>query len=90
MNIPAPNNCAINEVTGDGKHVGRCWFHLENNICPRHGDVTEVQEHFRETGELTSELQHNTSPRLDPEVSQERHDSAFQRFKAFLDLGHPL
>ncbi len=59
MNIIGPNNCAINEVTGDGHHVGRCWFALKDGECPRHGDVTAVQEHFKATGKLTSELDHD-------------------------------
>jgi hypothetical protein len=52
-------NCPINERTGDGRLVGRCWFHLEEQdgryICPRHGDVTKAVEHFKETNELTPE-----------------------------------
>lgn len=34
-----PNNCNVQEKTGDGKPVGRCWFHLEKGVCPRHGIV---------------------------------------------------
>ena len=35
-------NCPINERTGDGIRVGRCWYHTgDNGICPRHGDVRE-------------------------------------------------
>lgn len=49
-------NCAVNEVTGDDVHVGRCYFHLDNNVCPRHGDVKLVQDYFVVTGRLTSEL----------------------------------
>ena len=49
------NNCAILEQTADGRCCGRCWFHLTNNICPRHGDVYEVQRRYRETGKLTLE-----------------------------------
>jgi hypothetical protein len=49
-------NCAVRERTGDGVSVGRCWFHTDedNDIltCPRHGDVTEIQKLFSETGEL--------------------------------------
>lgn len=46
------NNCAVNERDGDGKHVGRCWFFVGNkDICPRHGDVHELMEHYRKTGE---------------------------------------
>ncbi len=49
-------NCAVRERTGDGVSVGRCWFHTaeDNDIltCPRHGDVTEIQSRFSETGEL--------------------------------------
>lgn len=53
---PAPNNCAINEVTGDGTPVGRCWHHLpDGKTCPRHGDVSVPQDHYRRTGKLTLE-----------------------------------
>lgn len=50
-----PDNCAIRERTGDGRSVGRCWFHVKDGKCPRHGDVTAVQAHFAETGKLTDE-----------------------------------
>lgn len=54
-----PNNCAINEQTADGRTVGRCYYHLEDGkTCPRHGDVSKVQEHFRKTGKLTLEAAH--------------------------------
>lgn len=49
-------NCAVRERTGDGVSVGRCWFHTDEAegtlTCPRHGDVTSIQKHFSETGEL--------------------------------------
>lgn len=32
-------HCAVQERTGDGRPVGRCWFHLKNGCCPRHGFV---------------------------------------------------
>lgn len=48
-------NCPINEVTGDGTPVGRCCFHLNHNVCPRHGDVTKAVEHYEKTGKLTLE-----------------------------------
>ena len=55
----AERNCAVRERTGDGKNVGRCWFHTEEKndrlTCPRHGDVTEVQSHYRATGELSED-----------------------------------
>lgn len=67
MNNIAPNNCAINEVTADGVHVGRCWHTLEeiggDYLCPRHGHVTSVRKHYEDTGELTSELDHNPALR---------------------------
>ncbi len=37
-------NCPINERTGDGVRVGRCWFHCPGGICPRHGDVNRYLE----------------------------------------------
>ena len=54
-----PKNCAINEMTGDNKTVGRCWFFVgEEDVCPRHGSVKKVMEHYRETGKLTLEKNH--------------------------------
>ena len=51
-------NCAIREFTADGVSVGRCWHYLGyTNVCPRHGDVAAVQQHFVETGELTNDPQ---------------------------------
>lgn len=52
------DHCAINEQTADGCVVGRCWFKVENGICPRHGDVSEVQKRYAETGKLTLEENH--------------------------------
>jgi hypothetical protein len=49
------NNCPINECTGDGRFVGRCWFNLKNNYCPRHGNVEHAIKHYIQTGELTPE-----------------------------------
>ena len=50
-------NCPINERTGDGVHVGRCWFHLpDGKTCPRHGDVSEAVRHFESTGKTTPEV----------------------------------
>lgn len=49
-------NCPINEQTGDGVVVGRCWFSLENGVtCPRHGDVSKEVQTFNKTGKLTLE-----------------------------------
>jgi hypothetical protein len=49
-------NCPINERTGDSALVGRCWYALADNICPRHGDVSKAVEHFNQTGKLTKEI----------------------------------
>lgn len=49
------NNCPINEVTADGKHVGRCWMTLEKGNCSRHGDVSKYQKYYMKSGKLTSE-----------------------------------
>lgn len=50
------NNCPINEQTGDGRAVGRCWFHLpDGKTCPRHGDVTSAIKYFQDTGKLMLE-----------------------------------
>ena len=49
-------NCPIKEQTADGSPCGRCWFHLpDGKTCPRHGDVTEEVERFKETGHTTLE-----------------------------------
>lgn len=56
------DSCPIREYTGDGCPVGRCWFHLENGVCPRHGNVREAQELYRRSGKLTP----------DPRISLER------------------
>jgi len=49
-------NCPINEQTGDGKTVGRCWFYLKDDItCPRHGNVGVEIEYFIKTGKTTLE-----------------------------------
>ena len=53
--IISPDSCAINERTADGISVGRCYFHVENDMCPRHGNVKSVQDHYRLTGQLTDE-----------------------------------
>lgn len=49
-------NCAIREFTADGVSVGRCWYFVgDENRCPHHGDVTEAQKLYRETGKLTND-----------------------------------
>ena len=53
-------NCAILERTADGRSVGRCFFHVgDADVCPRHGDVFEVQEHYRKTGNLSEDPGNN-------------------------------
>ncbi len=53
------DNCAIREFTADGVSVGRCWMYCgKEAICPRHGDVRYVQDHYMRTGELTNEMNH--------------------------------
>jgi hypothetical protein len=48
--------CPINEQTGDGVPVGRCYFLLKDGeVCERHGDVSFEVKHLRTTGELTLE-----------------------------------
>jgi hypothetical protein len=54
----AVNNCAIREYTADGVAVGRCWFYLRDGVCPRHGDVKDVQERYKASGELTDSREH--------------------------------
>lgn len=49
-------NCPINERTGDGVLVGRCWYYLPDGVtCPRHGDVSKAVALFQESGKLTPE-----------------------------------
>ena len=48
-------NCAIREQTAAGVSVGRCWFYEPGDVCPLHGDVSQVQKRYRDTGELTNE-----------------------------------
>jgi hypothetical protein len=49
-------NCAVREFTADGICVGRCWaFVGEHGLCPRHGDVSEAQRKYRDTGRLTDD-----------------------------------
>lgn len=50
------NACAVLERTGDHVVVGRCWFNVVDGMCPRHGDVREVQREYVTTGRLTDEL----------------------------------
>lgn len=53
---PFSKNCAINEQTGNGRVVGRCWFYVgEKDVCPRHGDVKAPMDRYRATGKLTLE-----------------------------------
>ena len=40
------NNCAVQERTADGIPVGRCWFYLEDGVCPRHGRQRERNEFY--------------------------------------------
>ncbi len=53
-----PNNCPILEKTADGDLVGRCFFFCRDDVCPRHGDVKDAFEKYRETGQLTFERDH--------------------------------
>jgi hypothetical protein len=34
-------NCPIREHTADGHYVGRCDFAHYDNVCPRHGLITD-------------------------------------------------
>jgi hypothetical protein len=52
---PNPTACAVRERTADGVSVGRCYFRTEDGVCQRHGDVSEVQKRYAETGKLTDE-----------------------------------
>ena len=49
-------NCPINEQTGDGTRVGRCWFYLpDGKTCPRHGDVSVEVDKYIATRKMTME-----------------------------------
>jgi hypothetical protein len=49
-------NCPINEQTGDGDVVGRCWMYMADGFtCPRHGDVSAAVARYKSTKELTLE-----------------------------------
>ena len=56
VNATIHRNCAVRERTADGVSVGRCWTYTEENdgilTCARHGDVTDIQKLFSETGKL--------------------------------------
>ena len=49
------NNCAIMEQDGNGERVGRCMYYIKEGYCPRHGDVTSIQDLYKKTGKLTLE-----------------------------------
>ena len=50
-----PDNCPINKQTSDGVTVGRCWFELDEMVCPRHGDVSVEVSTMITTGRTTLE-----------------------------------
>lgn len=53
-----PNNCAVRQHTADGHSVGRCWHWLGDGayqVCPLHGDVSEVQARYVADGTLTDD-----------------------------------
>jgi len=54
-------NCAIREFTGGGVSVGRCMCYVgADYMCPRHGDVREVQARYKATGKLTDDPRAHT------------------------------
>jgi Pyruvate/2-oxoacid:ferredoxin oxidoreductase delta subunit len=59
MTLPPfmPDNCPVREHTADGRSVGRCWFYCPDGTCPRHGDVREAMQLYRETGKLTNDTE---------------------------------
>jgi hypothetical protein len=54
-------HCPILEQTADGRCVGRCWYYLHNNICPRHGDVSAAVNNYQQGKGLTLESDHKLS-----------------------------
>lgn len=65
MALPVINHtaCAVRERTADGVSVGRCWFHVVDGRCERHGDVRAVQAEYQKTGRLTDERDLPTRPK---------------------------
>lgn len=48
--------CPVREKTADGNSVGRCWLSVgRDNLCIRHGDVTDAVQVYKELGQLTDE-----------------------------------
>ncbi len=40
-----PDNCPVNQRTGDGASVGRCWHFIgKAGVCELHGDVSKLPE----------------------------------------------
>jgi hypothetical protein len=59
LEVLTDKNCAVREFTADGISVGRCLHYVGNdNMCPRHGDVSAVQEKYVKTGQLTDDRTH--------------------------------
>lgn len=56
------NNCPILEFTADGIPVGRCWYYLKNNICPRHGNVALERDRYIKTGKLSPDPNRKPTP----------------------------
>lgn len=52
-----PDNCAIAEYTADKNALGRCYHHLVDGGCPRHGDVREEQAAYVKNGVLTRDFE---------------------------------
>jgi hypothetical protein len=51
---PFVQKCAVLEMTSEGLAIGRCWRYLpDGRTCRLHGDVSLIQKHYEETGDLT-------------------------------------
>jgi hypothetical protein len=67
-------HCPILEQTADGKCVGRCWYYLHDNICPRHGDVSAAVENYQQGKGLTLERDHKPLRKARTTVRRQPHD----------------
>lgn len=80
MKILFENNCPINEQTADGVQVGRCYYYLNQNVCPRHGDVSLALSRYKITGELTLESTHYSESPKKTVIKDSAITGFFERF----------
>jgi hypothetical protein len=68
-------NCPILEQTADGDCVGRCWYYLHDNICPRHGDVSVAVDNYQQGKGLTLEGNHKPLHKARAPAHKQPHDN---------------